>query len=120
MKGVMMFLNKFALVGLFAFLVASGCANQNQMLDSDQPTAIQTAVSRGRFDLNCPSATGQIISREVVQPALQSPWVNGIQRAEFTVGVSGCDRRKSYIVVCPQGGNGCFAAGPGPFHPNFE
>jgi hypothetical protein len=113
-------LKRNALIGLFAFLVASGCANQNQMLDNAQPMAIQAAVSRGQFDLNCPGATGQIISREVVQPAMQGPWVNGIQRAEFTVGVSGCDKRKSYIVVCPQGGNGCFAAGPGPFHPDFQ
>jgi len=120
MQRAVILLDKFAFAGLLAFLAASGCANQNQMLDSDQPMAIQTAVSRGRFDLNCSSATGQIISREVVQPALQSPWVNGIQRVEFTVGVSGCGRRKSYIVVCPQGGNGCFAAGPGPFQPNFE
>ena len=90
------------------------------MLDNDQAMAMQTAVSRGRFDMNCPSATGEMISREVVQPGLQRPYVSGIQRAEFTVGVSGCNRRKSYIVVCPQGGNGCFAAGPGPFHPDFQ
>jgi hypothetical protein len=111
---------QLVIFGLFALLAASGCANQTQMLDNAQPMAIQAAVSRGRFDIGCPSATGQIISREVVQPAMQGPWVNGIPRAEFTVGVSGCDRRKSYIVICPQGGNGCFAAGPGPFHPDFE
>ena len=58
--------------------------------------------------------------REVVQPALQGPWVNGIQRNEFTVGVEGCGRRKSYAIVCPQGGGGCFAAGPGPFHPDWQ
>jgi hypothetical protein len=107
-------------VGFFALLVASGCANQNQMLDNAQPTAMQTAVNRARFDMNCPSATGQIISREVVQPALQGPFVNGIQRAEFTVGVAGCDRRKSYVVICPLSGSGCFATGPGPFHPDFQ
>ena len=113
-------LSKCSFLLLLAFLGASGCNSQNQMLDSDQAMAVQTAVNRGRFDMNCPSATAQIISREVVQPALQGPFVNGIQRAEFTVGVSGCDRRKSYIVVCPEGGNGCFAAGPGPFHRDFQ
>ena len=113
-------LNMYSFIGLCALLLASGCVSQNQMLDNDQAMAMQTAVSRGRFDLNCPSATGQLISREMVQPAMQSPWVNGIQRAEFTVGITGCERRKSYIVVCPEGGNGCFAAGPGPFHPDFE
>ena len=108
------------LAGLFMCIVASACVSQNQMLDEDQAMAMQTAVNRARFDMNCPSATGQIISREVVQPSLQGPFVSGIERAEFTVGVSGCDRRKSYIVVCPQGGNGCFATGPGPFHRDFQ
>ena len=113
-------LRKYSFVVLLILLSASGCNSQNQMLDSDQAMAMQTAVSRARFDMNCPSATGQIISREVVQPALQGPFVNGIERAEFTVGVSGCDRRKSYIVICPEGGNGCFATGPGPFHGDFQ
>jgi len=79
---------------------------------------MQTAVARGQFEMNCPSATGTLISQEVVQPALQGPSVSGIQRAEYTVGVAGCGQRTTFIVVCPEGGEGCFAAGPGPFH-NF-
>ena len=98
----------------------AGCFNQNEMLDKDQAMAMQTAVNRARFDMNCPAASGEVLSREVVQPAMQGPWVNGINRAEFTIGISGCDRRKSYIVVCPEGGNGCFATGPGPFHGDFR
>src|ERR1700736_271128 len=103
---------QYALVTLLALIAVPGCVSQQQMLDNDQAMAIQTAVSRGQFHMGCPSATGTIISREVVQPALQGPFVNGIQRAEFTVGVEGCGKRKSYIVVCPEGGNGGFAAGP--------
>jgi hypothetical protein len=110
----------YVLVVLFVLVAVSGCASQNQMLDNDQAMAVQTAVSRGQFDLQCPTATGTVISREVVQPVMQGPWVNGIQRGEFTVGVEGCNKRKSYIVVCPEGGNGCFAAGPGPFHQQWQ
>ena len=110
----------YTLVMLLTLLAISGCASQNQMLDNSQTMAVQTAVSRGQFDLGCPSATGTVISREVVQPVMQGPWVNGIQRAEFTVGVEGCGKRKSYIVICPEGGNGCFAAGPGPFHQEWQ
>jgi hypothetical protein len=105
---------------LLALPLFAGCASQQQMLDNDQSTAVQTAVSRAQFDMGCPSATGTVLSREVVQPAMRGPWVNGIPRAEFTVGVEGCGRRKSYIVVCPQGGDGCFAAGPGRFHPDWQ
>ena len=104
------------LLALLAALAMTGCATQADFLNSKQPMAMQTAVSRGQFDLNCPQATPVLISREVVQPALQGPWVGGIERAEFTIGVRGCDKRHTYIVICPQYGEGCFAAGPGPFH----
>ena len=103
---------------LLVALAGAGCMSQAQFLDSRQGVAMQTAVSRGQFELNCPAATGVIISRDVIQPALQGPWVNGIQRAEYTIGVSGCGQRKVFVVICPEGGDGCFAAGPGPFH-NF-
>jgi len=42
--------------------------------------------------------------------------VSGIQRAEYTIGVKGCDKRETYVVICPEGGEGCYAAGPGAFH----
>ena len=103
-------------VGILAAIATSGCATQQQFLDQNQGMAIQTAVARGQFEMNCPQATGVIISREVVQPALQGPWVQGIQRAEYTIGVEGCGARKAFVVICPEGGGGCFAAGPGPFH----
>ena len=98
-----------------AALIAAGCASQAQFLDSRQGMAMQTAVSRGQFEMNCPSATGVILSREVIQPAIQAPALGGLQRAEFAVGVSGCGRRTTFVVVCPEEGDGCFAAGPGRF-----
>ena len=104
------------LLAILAVLALSGCVSPAQFLDSKQPMAIQTALGRGQFELNCPQASPVVISREVVQPALQGRFVNGIQRAEFTIGVSGCDRRMTFIVVCPDGGEGCFATGPGKFH----
>jgi hypothetical protein len=105
-----------ARIVIVAALLAAGCASQAQMLDSMQPQAMETAVSRGRFEMNCPDATGTIISREMVQPRFQGAFVaNYIQRAEYTVGVSGCGVRKVFVVICPEGGGGCFAAGPGPF-----
>jgi hypothetical protein len=39
----------------------------------------------------------------------------GVERAEYTIGVSGCGERKTFVVLCPEGGDGCFAAGPGGF-----
>ena len=106
----------FALLALITALAFGGCASQGQFLQSMQMTAMQTAVNRGQFEMNCPSATPALISQEVIQPALQGPFVNGIQRAEYTIGVSGCGQRKIFVVICPEGGTSCFAAGPGPFH----
>ena len=96
-------------------LASAGCVSQAQFLDNKQAMAVQTATSRGQFELNCPGASGTILSKEVVQPALQGPLVAGLQRAEFTVGVTGCGKRTTFVVVCPDEGDGCFAAGPGRF-----
>ena len=109
-------LKSFTLLAIIAALTVTGCATQQQFLASMQPTAMQTTAGKGRFELNCPAAMPVLISQEVVQPALQGPFMNSIQRAEFTVGVEGCGRRQTYIVICPQGGDGCFATGPGRFH----
>jgi len=103
-------------VAIIVAVAVTGCASQQQFLNTMQPTAMQTATAKGQFELNCPAAQPVLISREVVQPTLQGPWVGGIQRAEYTVGVEGCGRRQTYIVVCPEGGSGCFATGPGRFH----
>ncbi len=101
---------------LFVTFLMTGCVSQTQFLDSKQSMATQTALSRAQFEMNCPEATADIISREVIQPALRGPYVGGIQRAEYTVGVSGCGKRSTFVVICPDGGEGCFATGPGRFH----
>jgi len=100
---------RVALLVAVATLVGAGCASQQQFLDSRQAQAVQTAVSRGQFDMNCPSAVGQVLSREVTQPPLQGPVMVGEQRGQFTVGVEGCGRRQTYQVLCPMGGDGCIA-----------
>jgi hypothetical protein len=107
------------LLALITLLTVTGCATQAQFLNTKQPMATETVLNRARFEMNCPTATATIISQEVIQPALQGPWVNGIQRAEYTVGVAGCGQRHTYVVICPDGGDGCYAAGPGGFHPGF-
>jgi len=41
----------------------------------------------------------------MLQPVL---W-GGEERAEYTIGVTGCDKRSVYVVICPQGSTNCFA-----------
>jgi hypothetical protein len=101
----------WTLLALFA-VVATGCATQKQTLANKQDAAIQTALQRGRFDLNCPSATATVLSSDFIQPAAQGPWVGGLERAEYTVGVEGCNQRRTYVVLCQVGTDTCFAADP--------
>ena len=107
MKKRYMFL---ALLGVFAM---GGCQTQEQMVQGQQGMAVQTALNRAKFDMNCSSATGQVLSTNVSQPEIQGTFRSayGVQRFEYTVGVTGCGQRRTYVVVCPQnGGGGCFAA----------
>jgi hypothetical protein len=90
---------------LVGFPVVTGCQSQSQILASDQDTAVQTALRRARFELSCPEATASVLSSEMLQPAL---W-GGLERAEYTVGITGCGKRAVYLVVCPDA-SGCFAA----------
>jgi hypothetical protein len=101
------------LLALIAVLTIAGCVSQSQFLDNKQAMAVQTALNRARFDMQCPEATATVLSREVIQPAYQGPRVMGVQRAEYTIGVSGCGQRATSVVICPDGGEGCFAADPG-------
>jgi hypothetical protein len=98
----------FAIVFVIAALVAplcfAGCAWQDKLLDSKQQIAFQTAMNRARFEMNCPDATGTLLSRTVIQPYLY-----GVARAEYTIGIQGCEKRQTFVVVCPDGGVGCFA-----------
>jgi hypothetical protein len=106
---------RIVLLLVVVMVAGVGCVSQAQFLDSKQGMAMQTAVTRGQFEMNCQAATGTVLSREVVQPVLQGPLLNGIQRAEYTVGVAGCGKRTTFVVICPDEGEGCFATGPGRF-----
>jgi hypothetical protein len=86
-----------------------GCQSTDQQLDTQQQQAVDTALQRVRFDMNCPAATGQVLSRQMIQPV---SFRFGVERAEYTVGVEGCGQRQTIVVVCPQDGSGCFAGGP--------
>jgi outer membrane murein-binding lipoprotein Lpp len=87
-----------------------GCASQQQLVERMQPTAVQVAQKRGAFELDCPAATADVLSKEMMQGAA-NPRLMRPERAEYTVGVSGCAKRAMYLVVCTVGGTGCVAGG---------
>lgn len=92
---------------LACLLLAAGCASGPPFIDQAQPEAMTMAQRRGAFEFNCPAAKAELLSRELVQPL---SFRFGIERAEYTIGVSGCGKRATYVVMCPdQSGSTCFA-----------
>jgi len=98
---------------LLVLCAMAGCASQQQQLAQRQDAAMQAALQRGRFDLNCPAATATVLSQDYIQPAMQGPWVGGLNRLEYTIGVEGCGQRTTMVVMCQEGTDTCFAAQPG-------
>ena len=90
---------------LSGLAILTGCQTQQQVIANAQDTATQTALKRGQFELGCPEATATVLSNEMVQPVL---W-GGRERTEYTIGVSGCGKKATYIVICPESDQ-CFAA----------
>ena len=98
-----------------AVALAAGCTSDQQYLEQGEDQATTAALERGRFELDCPAATATALSQELVQPPVVGLRAIPITRSEYTVGVTGCGQRATYVVICPQGYGGCFAAaGGGP------
>lgn len=91
---------------LFASLATAGCMTESQFLASRQPTAMQVAVSRGQSEMNCPSATGEMLSQEFTQ-AIQAPIVQAGYSGLYTIGVDGCGQRRVYQIFCAMQGDSC-------------
>ena len=93
---------------LAAAALLAGCASGPPFIDQAQPEAMAVAQRRAAFELNCPSVNTELLSRETLQPV---SFRFGIERAEYTIGASGCGKRATYVVICPdQPGSTCFAA----------
>ena len=95
-------------VALAAVVVLAGCASGPPFIDQAQPEAMAIAKRRAAFEFNCQAVDAQVLSRETLQPV---SFRFGIERAEYTIGASGCGKRATYVVICPdQPGSTCFAA----------
>ena len=93
-----------------AVALLAACQTEQQFLQQKEYEAVQVATNRAKFEMGCAEVQSTVLSREMTQPAIEGPYVAGIQRGEYTVGVSGCGQRKTFVVICPEGGDGCFAA----------
>lgn len=90
------------LVALVLPMIISGCATEAQLLAQVAPSALRTALVRGQFELNCPQATGSILSQKIT-------YINGVGMGmggggyewnEYTIGVKGCGKQVVYETIC--------------------
>jgi len=100
----------FISAAFVAFLGLAACQSTTQTLNQEQVAATKVALDRGKFELSCPTATATILSRNLIQPVVNGPIVQGVQRAEYTIGVSGCDKKQTYIAICQVGSVSCVSA----------
>ena len=96
---------------LLAGVLLAGCTSQSDFLTTKQPIAVDTALARAKFELNCPAAQGSVLSSQFIQAPMGGPRMVavGVDRAEYTIGVEGCGQRATYMVVCSDGTEGCIA-----------
>ena len=87
-------------------------SRRNQWLQNLFKNFGYSPLEQAKFEMNCPSANATVLSQDFIQPAIQGPWVAGLERVEYTVGVEGCNQRKVYIILCQVGSDTCFAASP--------
>ena len=97
-----------AILTVLAAAMASGCASGPPFIDVEQPMALQTAQRRAQFEFNCPAATAQVLSQQMMTSPLQYTRFAPPDRAEYTIGAAGCGQRQTYLVICTDGG-GCVA-----------
>ena len=101
-------LRTLAVLSGVSTVLLAGCASGPPFIDQAQPEALAIAKRRAAFEFNCPDVNAQVLSRETLQPI---SFRFGIERAEYTIGATGCGKRATYVVICPdQPGSTCFAA----------
>jgi len=103
-------LRAFMLIGLISVVALTGCVTNAQILDSYQNMAIQTILAKAQFEINCQYLTPFGMSREVVQPSPADPW-----RANYIIGMRGCEKNATFLVLCPEGENSCVSTCYGQF-----
>jgi hypothetical protein len=92
-------------VGLAALglpMMISACVTESQFLAQNAPSALNTALARGRFELNCPQASGTVLSQKVtyINGMGMGMGGGGYEWTEYTIGVRGCGKNAVYETMC--------------------
>jgi hypothetical protein len=83
-----------------------------QLADELQPGAVRVAQERGSKELECPAAAAKVNRKETVEEGQTTGWYAAPYRALYTVTVSGCGKKTTYLVACNKKENRCAAGRP--------
>jgi len=70
------------------------------LADAMRPNAITAAQQRGSTELGCPAAAAKVVREETIEEPATTGWYEPAHRAAYRVDVSGCEKRKTYLVAC--------------------
>jgi hypothetical protein len=114
---------RVCLAALTLPMVISACVTESQFLAQNAPSALNTALARGRFELNCPQASGTVLSQKVT-------YINGLgvgmgggggyEWTEYTIGVRGCGKSAVFETMCRDQDNCNAFAGNGQIIQNQQ
>jgi hypothetical protein len=79
------------------------------LADELAPSALKVAQQQGASELECPAATPKVLREETIQEPQGTGWYEPPHRAVYTISVSGCGKRASYLVSCNKQQKACTA-----------
>ena len=94
---------RIGLAALALPMIISACATEAQFLAQNAPSALNTALARGRFELNCPQASGTVLSQKVTYingMGIGMGGGGGYEWTEYTIGVRGCGKSVVFETMC--------------------
>ena len=89
--------------------MAVSCASNPLPAEGLQPVALSTAQQRGAADLGCSAAIAQILNKETIQEPQETGRSETPRLTAYTIDVSGCGKRSTYLVSCDDQQKNCVA-----------
>jgi hypothetical protein len=80
-----------------------------ELADKLQPGAVSAARQSGTSELACEAVTTEVLKQETIQEAQGTGWYEYPHKAAYTIGVSGCGKRTTYVVSCDDRQKNCVA-----------
>jgi hypothetical protein len=90
---------------------ATGAQSVHPLANELEPDAVRAAQQRGSDQLACPAATAQVTRKEAIEEGQATGWYDPPHRALYTVDVTGCGKKVSYLVSCDSQVKGCATGG---------